>query len=81
MVVHYFFCACCTDVYEGIGKWGQTWKRTAKWGCFRKGREDGGNLLYMTSNKWSFGFDTTLLPLDLMISFGVYDISYIYFLK
>ena len=50
-------------------------------GCLRKGREDGGNLLYMTSNKWSFGFKTTLLPLDLMTSFGVYDTIYICFLK
>jgi hypothetical protein len=29
-------------------------------GCFGKGREDEGNLLYMTSYKWSFGFKTTL---------------------
>jgi hypothetical protein len=50
-------------------------------GCLRNGREDGGNLLYITSNKWSFGFETTLLPLDLMISFGVYDTIYICFLK
>jgi hypothetical protein len=29
-------------------------------GCFRKGREDGGNLLYMISYIWSFGFKTTI---------------------
>jgi hypothetical protein len=64
-----------------MGSGDKLWKRTAKWGCFWKRREEGGNLLYMTSNKWSFGFKTTLLPLDLMISFGVYDIIYICFLK
>jgi hypothetical protein len=31
MVIHYFFCTFCTDTYEGIGKWGQAWKWTAKW--------------------------------------------------
>ena len=65
----------------GVGSGDKLWKRTAKWGNFRKGREDGGNRLYMKSNKWSFGFKTTLLPLDLMISFGVSDIIYICFLK
>jgi hypothetical protein len=29
-------------------------------GCFMKGREDGGHLLYMISYKWSFGFKTTI---------------------
>jgi hypothetical protein len=66
---------------RGLGSGDKLWKRTAKWECFRKGREDGGNLLYMTSNKWSFGFKTTLVPLDLMISFGVYDAIYICFLN
>jgi hypothetical protein len=66
---------------RGLGSGDKHWKRTAKWGCIRKGREDGGNLLYMTSNKWSFCFKTTLVPFDLMISFGVYDAIYICFLK
>jgi hypothetical protein len=48
---------------RGLGSGDKLWKRTAKWGCFRKGREDGGNLLYMPSNKWSFGFKTTLVLL------------------
>ena len=66
---------------RGMGSGDKLLKQTAKWWCFRKGREGGGNFLYMTSNKWSFGFKTTLLPLDLMIIFGVYDTIYICFLK
>ena len=66
---------------RGMGSGDKLGSGLEKGGCFRKEREDGGNLLYMICNKWTFGFKTTLLPLDLMISFGVYDAIYICFLK
>jgi hypothetical protein len=45
---------------RGLGSGDKLGSGLQNGGCFRKGREDGGNLLYMTSYKSSFGFKTTL---------------------
>ena len=51
---------------RGMGSGDKLGSGLEKGGCFRKEWEDGGNLLYMTSNKWSFGFKTTLLMAYMM---------------
>ena len=60
MVIHYFFCAFVQMRMRGLGSEDKLGSGLLNGGCFGKGREDEGNLLYMTSYKWSFGFKTTL---------------------